>query len=91
MRGAIPPFPQYIFMAWCLITGTTLPLPSHAHRRNESTIFIVAKFSSHFSLKLNLGMIRSHVFIPHFPRFHVSFVIGVVQFVTECVCRSVSI
>jgi hypothetical protein len=31
MRGAIPPLPQYAFMAWCSIgksTGTTLPLPS---------------------------------------------------------------
>jgi hypothetical protein len=25
MRGAIPPLPQYVFMAWCLVsTGTTL-------------------------------------------------------------------
>jgi hypothetical protein len=30
MGGAIPPFPQYAFMAWCSVrgsTGTTLPLP----------------------------------------------------------------
>jgi hypothetical protein len=28
MSGAIPPLPQYAFMAWCLVksTGTTLPL-----------------------------------------------------------------
>jgi len=27
MSGAIPPLPQYAFMAWCLVksTGTTLP------------------------------------------------------------------
>jgi hypothetical protein len=31
MRGAIPPLPQYAFMAWCLVksTGTTLPLPTY--------------------------------------------------------------
>jgi hypothetical protein len=31
MRGAVPPLPQYAFMAWCLvkkITGTTLRLPA---------------------------------------------------------------
>jgi hypothetical protein len=31
MSGAIPPLPQYVFMAWCSVTkksiGTTLPLP----------------------------------------------------------------
>jgi hypothetical protein len=30
MRGAIPPLPQYAFMAWCSVkkgTGRTLPLP----------------------------------------------------------------
>jgi hypothetical protein len=30
MGGAVPPFPQYAFMAWCSVrgsTGTTLPLP----------------------------------------------------------------
>jgi hypothetical protein len=30
MSGAIPPLPQYAFMAWCLVktsTGITLPLP----------------------------------------------------------------
>jgi hypothetical protein len=29
MRGAIPPLPQYVFMAWCLVKHreTTLPLP----------------------------------------------------------------
>jgi hypothetical protein len=29
MRGAIPPLPQYAFMAWCSVKsiGTTLPLP----------------------------------------------------------------
>jgi hypothetical protein len=30
MSAAIPPLPQYAFMAWCLVeksTGTTLPLP----------------------------------------------------------------
>jgi hypothetical protein len=30
MHEAIPPLPQYTFMAWCSvkkITGTTLPLP----------------------------------------------------------------
>jgi len=27
MRGAVPPLPQYDFMAWCLVnSGTTLPL-----------------------------------------------------------------
>jgi hypothetical protein len=26
MRESIPPFPQYVFMAWYLSTGTTLPL-----------------------------------------------------------------
>jgi hypothetical protein len=30
MSGAIPPLPQYAFMAWCSVKsiGTTLPLPS---------------------------------------------------------------
>jgi hypothetical protein len=29
MNGAIPPLPQYIFMAWCLVsTGTPLPYPA---------------------------------------------------------------
>jgi hypothetical protein len=30
MSGAIPPFPQYAFMAWWSVknTGTTLPLPA---------------------------------------------------------------
>jgi hypothetical protein len=30
MEGAVSPFPQYAFMAWCSVkkcTGTTLPLP----------------------------------------------------------------
>jgi hypothetical protein len=30
MSGAIPPLPQYAFMAWCSVTkntGTSLPLP----------------------------------------------------------------
>jgi hypothetical protein len=27
MSGAIPPLSQYAFMAWCLITEITLPLP----------------------------------------------------------------
>jgi hypothetical protein len=30
MRGAMPPLPQYAFMAWCSVkksTGTALPLP----------------------------------------------------------------
>jgi len=29
MREAIPPLPQYAFMAWCSVesTGITLPLP----------------------------------------------------------------
>jgi hypothetical protein len=33
MRGAIPPLPQYAFMAWCSVksTGTTLPLPLLFH------------------------------------------------------------
>jgi hypothetical protein len=31
MNGAIPPLPQYAFMAWCSVkrsTGTTLPMKS---------------------------------------------------------------
>jgi len=28
MRGAISPIPQYVFMARCLITETTLSLPA---------------------------------------------------------------
>jgi hypothetical protein len=28
MRGAIPPLSQYVFILWCLVTGTTSRLPS---------------------------------------------------------------
>jgi hypothetical protein len=34
MRGAIPPLPQYVLLAWCLVKHrdnfTFLPLPVHA-------------------------------------------------------------
>jgi hypothetical protein len=34
MGGAVPPLPQYAFMTWCSVrgsTGTTLPLPLSTH------------------------------------------------------------
>jgi hypothetical protein len=38
MSGAIPPFPQYVFMAWC--TGTTFYLLYTANVMNKFKLFL---------------------------------------------------
>jgi hypothetical protein len=40
MSGAIPPLPQYAFMAWCLVksTGTSLPLPYLIYQMEEYSV-----------------------------------------------------
>jgi hypothetical protein len=41
MSGNIPPFPQYTFMAWCLlIAGTNLPLPSYVFPEIISSCYL---------------------------------------------------
>jgi hypothetical protein len=43
MRGAIPPLPQYTFMAWYSVkrkgTGIILPLPYYGGNTNACTFF----------------------------------------------------
>jgi hypothetical protein len=54
MRGVIPPLLQYVFMAWCLGTGITLPLPlpisMHRKHRTRSSKKLIL-FSPFFKLK----------------------------------------
>jgi hypothetical protein len=38
MDGAVPPLPQYAFMAWCSVRGSTrtsLPLPTRNHNMED--------------------------------------------------------
>jgi hypothetical protein len=44
MRGAIPPLPQYVFMAWCLIK-----------HRDNFTFTLIADFSNIWSITGQLG------------------------------------
>jgi hypothetical protein len=54
MGGAVPPLPQYAFMAWCSIrrsTGTTLPLPDMYHHQ---TIHVNARFEVFTAVKIQV-------------------------------------
>jgi hypothetical protein len=60
MSGAIPPLPQYAFMAWCLVkkrrsTGTTLPYYYYYYHHHHPTIFFREKgeYGSNYSWNFN--------------------------------------
>jgi hypothetical protein len=62
MRGVIPPLPQYVFMAWCLVkhrdfTLSLLPL-SLIHRKYFSIMANNAKF-----IRLGPNITRMHVLL----------------------------
>jgi hypothetical protein len=52
MCGAIPPFPQYVFLAWCLVK----------HRDNFTFIYSKAQTSSWMKVLWSLGLLNSYLF-----------------------------
>jgi hypothetical protein len=61
MRGAILPFPQYVFLAWCLVK-----------HRDNFTFFTFTTFTTgpteqghSFYLKMRIAVFQKFVYIPY--------------------------